>query len=102
MRQHDYYVYLLTNFTKTVLYVGVTNNLVNRLKQHKNHYKPNSFTSKYNCFFLVHFEHYSYVDNAINSEKEIKGWSRAKKNALIETTNKDWDFLDYLILDESS
>jgi len=98
MKYHDYYVYILTNKARTVLYIGVKNDLSCRLQQHIEAY--NAFTSKYNCFYLVHFEYYQYVDDAIAREKELKGWSRAKKNALIEIDNKDWRFLNDEVIDE--
>lgn len=98
MYDRNYYVYILTNKNKTVLYTGVTNNLVIRLKQHIDKLNPGSFTSRYQCFYLVHFEKYKYINNAIAREKEIKGWTRAKKNALITDHNKNWTFLNDDIL----
>ena len=100
MNYHDYAIYILTNKARTVLYIGVTNDLSNRLKQHVEGYNAFSFTSKYNCFYLVHFEHFQYIDDAIAREKELKGWSRAKKNALIETDNKDWRFLNEEVIEK--
>ncbi|TKB97125.1 GIY-YIG nuclease family protein [Pedobacter cryotolerans] len=94
MNYHNYAIYILTNKARTVLYIGVTNDLSIRLQQHIEGYNAFSFTSKYNCFYLVHFEHFQYVDDAIAREKELKGWSREKKNSLIETDNKDWRFLN--------
>ena len=94
MNYHQYFVYILTNKAKTVLYIGVTNDLSIRLQQHIEGYNSFSFTSKYKCHYLVHFEHFYYIDDAIAREKELKGWSRAKKNILIETQNKDWKFLN--------
>nr|WP_240186714.1 GIY-YIG nuclease family protein [Pedobacter namyangjuensis] len=85
---------MLTNFERTVLYTGVTNDLEIRLEQHRAGENSYSFTKKYKCFYLVYFERFQYVDHAIDREKEIKGWSRAKKNALIETENKFWRFLN--------
>ena len=94
MKQHNYFIYILTSFNKNVLYVGVTNDLAIRLEQHQSGDNPKSFTSKYKCFYLIHFERFQYVDDAISREKEIKGWSRDKKNKLIETENKNWRFLN--------
>ena len=94
MRQHNYFVYILTNKNKTVLYTGVTNDLVVRLAQHKEGKDSVAFTKKYNCYYLVHYERFQYIDHAIEREKEIKGWTRAKKNALIEIDNKEWRFLN--------
>lgn len=93
-KQHNYFVYILTNYQKTVLYVGVTNDLEIRIAQHLEGNSINAFTHKYKCYYLVYYERYQYVNDAIDREKEIKGWSRAKKDALIETENKDWRFLN--------
>ena len=92
---HNYYVYILTNKTKTVLYTGVTNNLKDRLWFHKNPVPfSKAFTAKYKCFYLVYYEHFFEVENAITREKQIKGWSRAKKEALITEFNSSWRFLN--------
>ena len=92
---HNYYVYILTNRNKTVLYVGVTNDLKIRIYQH-NHQEVNSksFTTKYKCFYLVYYEHFLIIDDAIAREKQIKGWSRSKKNQLITKFNENWIFLN--------
>ncbi|PTM10938.1 MAG: endonuclease [Bacteroidetes bacterium] len=92
---HNYYVYILTNKTKTVLYTGVTNNLKERLYYHKNP-EPYSkaFTTKYRCFYLIYYEHFFEIEDAIRREKEIKGWSRSKKETLIVNFNPSWSFLD--------
>jgi len=86
MRQ--YYVYILANRSGT-LYTGVTNNLERRVYQHKHKMIP-GFTSRYNIDRLVYYENTSDVHAAIAREKEIKGWLRAKKVALIESVNRDW------------
>lgn len=92
---HNYYVYILTNKSKTVLYTGVTNNLKGRLYQHNNpEANTKAFTAKYKCFFLIFYEHFLEVDTAINREKIIKGWSRQKKHDLITTFNPNWKFLN--------
>jgi putative endonuclease len=92
---HKYYVYILTNKAKTVLYTGVTNNLKIRLKQHKESLNPKSFTAKYNVHCLVYFEKFTWIQIAIAKEKEIKGWKRDKKITLIKTINPDFNFLNY-------
>ena len=92
MKDHQYYVYILTNFRKTVLYVGVTNDLVRRLGEHER--GESTFTVKYNCFYLVYWEFHQYVNNAIEREKEIKGWRRSKKETLINDFNPEWKFLN--------
>lgn len=86
---NTYYVYILTNWNNKVMYVGVTNNLLHRLQQHR--YKINEgFTKKYNVNKLVYYECTSDIKAAIQREKQIKGWTRLKKNHLVEETNPDW------------
>ena len=82
-----YYVYILTNKNKNVLYIGVTNNLIRRVYEHKQHFDKNSFTSKYNVTNLVYFEETTDVNAAIEREKQIKSWSRIKKFFLIREMN---------------
>jgi putative endonuclease len=95
MRQYNFYTYLLTNFKQTVLYTGVTNNLERRLAEHFfGTDQKDSFTGKYKCYYLVWFERYQYINNAIEREKQIKGWTRARKNKLIEEENPTWRFLN--------
>lgn len=83
--------------SRTVLYVGVTNNLERRIEEHKLDAAgaKRTFAGKYNCCHLVYMERYAYVEHAIARETEIKKWSRAKKDALIATENPDWKFLEY-------
>ena len=96
MKQHSYYLYITTNPKKTVLYVGVTNDLERRLQEHLNDYmnERKSFAGKYFCYNLVYYEWYQYIQAAIGREKEIKSWLRAKKDKLIATFNPDWRFLN--------
>jgi len=89
MKQHNYYVYILSNWNNKVLYVGMTNNLERRLYEHKNKLIE-GFTKKYNLDKLVYFEHTDDVNGAIRREKEIKKWRREKKNNLIESLNPGW------------
>ncbi len=89
MEYKQYYIYILSNYSNSTIYIGVTNNLVKRLYQHQNKL-IDGFTSKYNINKLVYYEIYQNIDYAINREKQLKGWSRAKKNALIETLNPTW------------
>ncbi len=93
---HNYYVYILTNFTRTVLYIGVTNSVANRVAQHKADAEGprKTFTGRYNCYYLIYMEHHQYINNAIAREKELKGWSRPKKEALIKEYNPEWVFLN--------
>ena len=86
-----YYVYIMTNRSKT-LYTGVTNNLQMRMYEHQHHLIA-GFTSKYQITRLVYFEETSDVNAALAREKHIKGWLRAKKVALIESINPDWQDL---------
>ena len=95
MWNYNFYVYVTTNPDKSVLYVGVTNDLSVRLYQHyENRGNKNSFAGKYYCYNLVYYEHFSHIEYAIAREKEIKKWRREKKVALIESTNSDWRFLN--------
>ena len=86
MRQ--YYVYIMTNRSKT-LYTGVTNDLLRRVYEHKNK-MVEGFTKKYNITKLVYYEDTNDVEEAIAREKQIKGWLRRKKIALIESINPEW------------
>jgi putative endonuclease len=84
----DYYVYIMTNKSRT-LYAGVTNDLERRVYEHKQKLVP-GFTSKYNINFLVWYDTFANVEEAIQCEKRIKGWLRAKKIALVESKNPTW------------
>ncbi len=84
--ERNFYVYILTNERGNVMYVGVTNDLLRRVREHREHL-TSGFTSTYNVRKLVHFEHTDYLDGAKLREKQIKGWTRAKKEALVTTTN---------------
>jgi putative endonuclease len=99
MRHYNFYTYILTNSTKKVLYTGVTNDLERRLCEHY-FGKDNelSFTNKYKCYYLVWYERHQYINHAIEREKEIKGWLRAKKTKLIEEENPNWMFLNKEIM----
>jgi len=87
---HDYFVYILTSKDHTTLYIGVTNDLCSRLWQHRNPVTA-SFSQRYHCVVLVYFEHFREVADAIAREKQLKGWRRSKKDALIETANPRWE-----------
>jgi putative endonuclease len=80
-----------------VLYTGITNDLNRRLYEHREHSKPFrhiSFAGRYNAYFLLYYERFEQVEYAIAREKEIKGWRRSKKEALINTLNAEWRFLN--------
>ncbi len=95
LKQYHYYVYMVTNPERTVLYTGVTNNLPQRLTEHwDNRGQTKTFAGKYYCYNLIYYEYFTYINNAIAREKEIKGWSRQKKLDLIKTMNPDWTFLN--------
>ena len=96
---YTYYVYILTNIKKNVLYVGVTNNLKRRLTEHKNKLNPTSFTARYNIHYLVYFEKHSWIQLAIEREKEIKDWKREKKDILINAFNPAKVFLNHYFED---
>ena len=89
MAVNTYYVYIVTNRRKTTVYTGVTNDIHRRVYEHKNHL-VHGFTDRYNLEWLVYIEETNDVNAAIAREKQIKGWSRAKKNALIESKNPAW------------
>ena len=84
-----YYVYLLTNRTNTVLYIGVTNDLARRAREHKSE-QIEGFTKRYHLNKLVYIEEYGEIRDAILREKQLKKWTRAKKNALVESKNPEW------------
>ncbi len=88
-----YYVYIMTNKSKKVLYVGVTNSLGRRVFEYE---KGNikGFTKRYNYHYLVYYEYFNDIDLAINREKEIKKWRREKKDNLIKIKNPDMAFLN--------
>ncbi|MCB7479703.1 GIY-YIG nuclease family protein [Christiangramia sediminis] len=82
---HTYYIYILTNKNIDVLYTGVTNNLKRRLSEHAEgvRLRKKSFTAQYQCIYLLYYEKYTWIQEAILREKEIKGWLRIKKINLL-------------------
>ena len=90
-----YWVYILANWNHRVLYTGVTNDLTRRLYEHKSGLHE-GFTKKYRVTNLVYFEQTSDVNAAIAREKQIKGWRREKKVALVEQVNPEWNDLSEL------
>jgi len=98
MREKEYAVYAITNKTRTTIYIGVTNNLPERVLQHKEKINPKSFTAQYNLNRLMWYEYYDDISAAIAREKEIKGWSRKKKEELVNSMNPKWkDLSDDLL-----
>ena len=89
----NYYVYILTNKTHSTLYIGVTNNLIRRVYEHKTG-AVEGFTKKYNVHKLIYFEQTTDVESAILREKQLKGWTRAKKENLINSVNPLWNELE--------
>ena len=94
-----YYVYILANATGTVVYIGVTRDLIRRVYEHKHNLDPNSFTAKYDVHKLVYFEMTSDVKAAIEREKQLKSWNRKRKNKLVESRNPQWlDLYESILL----
>jgi len=89
----SYYVYILANVNNRVIYTGITNDLVRRVYEHKHHLDKSSFTAQYNIDKLVYYEEISSSRAAIEREKQIKSWSRKKKDQLIQNKNPDWQDL---------
>ncbi len=97
MNSNSYYVYILANQNNTTLYIGVTNDLIRRVYEHKNHLVK-GFTDKYNISKLIYFEDTNDVYSAISREKQLKKWTRKKKEFLINKINPQWiDLYDSII-----
>lgn len=91
-------VYIITNKEHTVLYTGVTSDIIGRISDHKNKTYPKSFSAKYNCNKLVYYLFYSHIEEAIAEEKRIKDRNRQSKIDLINATNSEWrDLYDDLL-----
>ena len=84
------YVYIISNKSFSVLYTGVTSDLVARIQQHKEKFYPNSFSAKYNCVLLMYYNFFPTIEEAIAEEKRIKGGSRKQKTELITDMNPGW------------
>lgn len=99
---HSYYVYILTNKHRTTIYVGVTNNLKIRLQQHAESIQcdANNFVARYKLGFLIYYEKFTWIKEAIAREKELKGWRRAKKMDLIYLNNPKLEFLNNHLLEK--
>ena len=95
----QYYVYILTNKNRNVLYTGVTKDLIRRVYEHKNHLDKGSFTAKYNVTNLVYYEETTDIRAAIEREKQIKSWSRIKKMFLIREMNPAMEDLYPILLE---
>ncbi|TAK04755.1 GIY-YIG nuclease family protein [Patescibacteria group bacterium] len=88
-----YWVYILTNDLNSVLYIGVTNDLTRRIEEHRQKLVP-GFTAKYNLSKLIHFEETNDIRSAVEREKQLKGWTRKRKNVLIDGVNPQWNDLN--------
>ena len=95
-----YFVYITTNEKRTVLYIGVTNNIQERLSQHyfDSQNAKKSFAGKYNCYYLVYYQQFDSPTDAIAREKELKKWRREKKDRLISSFNPEWEFLNHQVV----
>ncbi len=94
LMRKSWFVYIVTNYTNSVLYTGITNNLSRRLWEHRNGINLSSFTKKYKLFKLVWFKEFSSPLDAIKMEKKVKGWTRQKKINLIKENNPGFKNLD--------
>ena len=92
MYTNSYFVYILANWNHSVLYIGVTNDLQRRVYEHRQELVE-GFTKKYHVHKLVYYEHTGDVKAALAREKQLKGWRREKKDALVEAMNPDWNDL---------
>ena len=96
----SFFVYIVTNPKKTVLYTGMTNDLESRVIEHYLYRgKPNTFAGRYHCYQLIYYETHDTAVGAIEREKEIKDWNRSKKEELIDQENPSWTFLNDQITD---
>ena len=95
---NSYYVYIMSNQNNTTLYVGMTNNIERRLEEHKSGLIK-GFTQRYNCNKLVYLEYFSDVNQAIEREKQLKSWSRKKKDTLIDSMNPERKDLYFQFVD---
>ncbi len=86
--ENNYYTYIVSS-PSDVLYIGMTNNLIRRMQEHKE-WKTEWFSKKYGCTRLVYYEHTKYVQEAISREKVLKWWNRKKKIELIQSKNPEW------------
>jgi len=110
MNDQNYFVYITTNPSRSVVYIGMTNNLARRLHEHyENRGNPKSWSGKHYCYNLIWYERHQKANHAIEREKEIKKWRREKKDNLINSFNPDWNFLnkdvgvwEYLTISPSS
>ena len=98
---NTYYTYIMSSNNNSTLYIGVTNDLERRVAEHKSG-SGSVFTRKYHCHKLVYFETFSDIEKAIAREKQLKGWSRKRKNELINRRNPEWKDLFPLVLEDET
>ena len=92
------YLYILSNFTNTTLYIGSSTDLIRRIYEHKNHLIEGSFTDKYNITKLVYYEPFESIQEARHREYQIKHWNRKKKEFLINKENPNWKDLYFNLI----
>ena len=97
MYMNPYYVYIMANKSRSTLYIGITNGLTKRVLEHRSESNP-GFTRQYHCNRLIYFEQFEKPSDAIHREKQLKGWRREKKEALILTKNPDVEDLAITVL----
>ena len=90
LMQYGGCVYIISNYSHSVLYIGVTSNLLARVTEHANKTYPDSFSAKYNCYKLLYYENFPRIEEAIAREKQMKKWKREWKERLINEMNPDW------------
>ena len=101
MFNSNYFVYITSNPNRTTYYIGVTNDLPRRLTEHyQNSGKCQTFAGKYYWYNLIYFERHTSPEHGISREKQLKGWSRSKKEALIKSQNPQLKFLNHLVMGE--
>ncbi len=98
-KEYNFYVYVMSNFNRTCYYVGFCNNIVRRIIEHIHGFGCN-FSKKYKTYDLIYFEHYQYVNDAINREKEIKKWRREKKLTLVRSENPELKSLNQQLFND--
>ena len=91
------FIYIITNKNNSTLYIGVTSDIHQRIKEHRNHIYPNSFSARYQLNKLVYFEVFQQIEDAIGREKQLKAGSRTTKNQLINEFNPEWKDLYFEI-----
>ncbi len=84
------FVYIIANKSRNVIYIGVTSQLRNRIYEHKHHFHKGSFSDRYNLEYIIYYESFFSIEEAIEREKELKKWRREKKDALINAVNPNW------------